>query len=634
MADGDARMHKEWRETTGLRTATAACLSRGVHGADRVRGGAALGAAAECGESLVGPGTRWSDGNRRSHGTLESRGYDGSHRSFGRGTCGTTSGSSSGVQTPAHGQPLPPSAPPQRSVTATPSGDSRPADTGGSRGSKRRAGSRGTESGSAASGSKSKHRKKLPREEQRSRGVRFRSREILLDWFREQDMVSLERDYLREGQNGLVRASNLFNRLLHDGLAGDEYLEDRRKSGWDAWIQDQVQEAVFNTTTTFDLVYGEGTGSREDGPQLREKLEAWKSGVDVVKAKGRAKVPSFLDKDLANDITTRGRGGVLWLPLDAVVVQVESLEFQGTYGVVRRVRITGVPFIPESLEFAGKSMKVKDARTSRIERSVEALSCPVDHPGVIKIHYLNMSTLEAYSLWWNGGSVRSMRTFDDKIGGDHSAEILKEAGPDYEARKKLVVYRKNRAFLAWALMCIVDVVHSYNVLHNDISASNVMLHFPDDREGTVFIGVCDWGMATFRCEAAPSNYGADSREKMTTMMGAYDCAAPELFHVHGGAGARGTSLSPVRMSRAHPHTVKSESFSVGMLARKIYKSDSTSHLFQQNRDPDSVKMRFESALTDLTHADPAARRSISEVVNILKSHPYDLRTPTMCFRNS
>ena len=44
-------------------------------------------------------------------------------------------------------------------------------------------------------------------------------------------------------------------------------------------------------------------------------------------------------------------------------------------------------------------------------------------------------------------------------------------------------------------MCIVDVVHKQNVLHNDLNPNSVMLHFPWDRAGAVFIGICDWGMA-------------------------------------------------------------------------------------------------------------------------------------------
>ena len=129
-----------------------------------------------------------------------------------------------------------------------------------------------------------------------------------------------------------------------------------------------------------------------------------------------------------------------------------------------------------------------------------------------------------------------------------------------------MAYRKNRAYLAWALMCIVDIVHKHDVLHNDLSPNNVMLHFPRDRDDTVFIGMCDWGMSTWMNEVAPSNYGKESTKAVAKHKEKYYCAAPELFHVQG---KRGTSQSPVQMARKHKHTIYSESFSIGALAKKI-----------------------------------------------------------------
>ena len=85
-------------------------------------------------------------------------------------------------------------------------------------------------------------------------------------------------------------------------------------------------------------------------------------------------------------------------------------------------------------------------------------------------------------------------------------------------------------------MCIVDVVHKQDVLHNDLNPNNVMLHFPWDRPGAVFIGICDWGMATWIQEEAPSNYGKKAEEDLRKHRAKYYCAAPELFHVTGKRG--------------------------------------------------------------------------------------------------
>ena len=128
-------------------------------------------------------------------------------------------------------------------------------------------------------------------------------------------------------------------------------------------------------------------------------------------------------------------------------------------------------------------------------------------------------------------------------------------------------------------MCIVDVVHKHDVLHNNLNPNNVMLYFPRERDGVVFIGVCDCGMATWTNKEAPSNYERDSLEELVKHKEKYNYVGPELFHVRG---ERGTSLSPMRMARKYRHIYLSESFSVGALAKKIYNHDSTSNLFQQN----------------------------------------------------
>ena len=174
----------------------------------------------------------------------------------------------------------------------------------------------------------------------------------------------------------------------------------------------------------------------------------------------------------------------------------------------------------------------------------------------------------------------------------------------------------------------MDIVHKYDVLHNDLNLKNVMLYFPQDRDDTVFIGVCDWGMSTWMNEEAPSNYGKESMEAVAKHKEKYYCVAPKLFHVQGKWR---TSQSPVRMARKHKHTLHSESFSVGALAKKIYHYDSTSNLFQKTPHPNSTKVRFELALNELTRVDPTKRLTITRVVNLLKSPPYNLENSTMCF---
>jgi hypothetical protein len=56
---------------------------------------------------------------------------------------------------------------------------------------------------------------------------------------------------------------------------------------------------------------------------------------------------------------------------------------------VRMVGIHEVEAIPPYIEFVGKTMKLKDNLEYRKSRSIEALACLVDHPGVIKVMYLD-----------------------------------------------------------------------------------------------------------------------------------------------------------------------------------------------------------------------------------------------------
>ena len=122
---------------------------------------------------------------------------------------------------------------------------------------------------------------------------------------------------------------------------------------------------------------------------------------------------------------------------------MDHQTFQGSYRVVQRMIIRGASFIPDWIEFVGKTMKAKDSSENRKECSVEALACPVNHLGVIKIQYLNMRTYESYSLWWNGGSLRDMRNYNKSMAETHPNKILFHAVLDFESRKRLVAYWKN-----------------------------------------------------------------------------------------------------------------------------------------------------------------------------------------------
>ena len=61
--------------------------------------------------------------------------------------------------------------------------------------------------------------------------------------------------------------------LIFLGLAKDEWDEDRRKFGYESWIDNQVNETIFNATVAYIQIYGEGSSNSTEGkPELLEKL--------------------------------------------------------------------------------------------------------------------------------------------------------------------------------------------------------------------------------------------------------------------------------------------------------------------------------------------------------------------------
>ncbi|KAL8931222.1 MAG: hypothetical protein Q9211_007132, partial [Gyalolechia sp. 1 TL-2023] len=379
-----------------------------------------------------------------------------------------------GTHTPCH--PIRPMVPPSTAGTVV----ANPDESGllnipDRRGTIRSAESQGEEHGSVGSGSRKRNRTLRP--DQRSMEVKAASRALILPWFEKHDMVYLKRQYLNQGEHGLQRAKADMRIILLEGLSGDEFQDDRNKFGrgsWSTWIDEKVTEAIHNCTLTYDATYGLGSSSSGGTSDLYEKLKKWKEGVNLVKARGRTVLPAYIGKELADRIATQARQGVVWLPKNATIIAQDTSTFQGRFGIVRRVCIQDASFIPSWIEFAGKTMKAKNNLENREERSTEALK-----------------SYESYCLWWNGGSLKNMRNYDKTIAEVHESEILRNSGLDYGARKQLVTYRKHRAYLAWALMCIEDVMHKDDVMHNDLNLNNIMLHFPRDDDKVVQIGIRD-----------------------------------------------------------------------------------------------------------------------------------------------
>ena len=90
----------------------------------------------------------------------------------------------------------------------------------------------------------------------------------------------------------------------------------------------------------------------------------------------------------------------------------------------------------------------------------------------------------------------------------------------------------------------------------------------------------------------------------------------------------------MQMAIVHKHTIKFESYSVGMLAKKVYRMDATSTLFQQNKESNAIKVHFEQSLLELTCVDPTERHIVTHVVHMLKGKPYYMETRNMYFQDT
>jgi translation initiation factor 2 beta subunit (eIF-2beta)/eIF-5 len=243
------------------------------------------------------------------------------------------------------------------------------------------------ESGSTASQSSAKRpRKFTSSDEKLSDLARIRLRKEACDFFSKNSMQFLEQTYLSSGNAGMDSLKkHLLNLFLLALGSDDVYLRDKKILHYQDRVQDIVQEAIFNPIACYAGVFKSLPIVESAKPDLLLKIERFLAKAGEVKGKGRNTLPKFIQDDLVKKIATQNHQGVIWLLHHAVIVPKDNNRFEGGYGVVRMVEIHEVEAIPPCLEFAGKTMKLKDNLEHHKSRSTEALACPVDHPGVIKV---------------------------------------------------------------------------------------------------------------------------------------------------------------------------------------------------------------------------------------------------------
>jgi hypothetical protein len=100
--------------------------------------------------------------------------------------------------------------------------------------------------------------------------------------------------------------------------------------------------------------------------------------------------------------------------------------------------------------------------------------------------------MEANTLWWNGGTHQEMLDYNTKYSPIiDNQTLLQQGGLDVEGLTQLVAFKQNCVKLAWAFKNIMNAIHHFGILHNDLSKNNIMLHFLLDKLDVVYIGICN-----------------------------------------------------------------------------------------------------------------------------------------------
>ena len=173
--------------------------------------------------------------------------------------------------------------------------------------------------------------------------------------------------------------------------------------------------------------------------------------------------------------------------------------------------------IPTESDFAAKKSMAATPLFQRQAQCIQACVNPIQHPCMINFWTVHHKTMESYTLWWNGGSLASfLQKLNSKVLEAIPLENIKFSGRELllDELDKVMLYQRNRAKLALSLLIIVEKCHAHGIQHNDLSPSNILLHFPPMDKTKIFLSVCDWGMACHISKEVVLNYGFQSEEEM------------------------------------------------------------------------------------------------------------------------
>jgi hypothetical protein len=181
------------------------------------------------------------------------------------------------------------------------------------------------------------------------------------------------------------------------------------------WDQ-QIILSTSNIIHSFECVYKKGEDGKWNSRDLdfHKKLQKVQDYVARF-SNNKTKIVSRHMQALKTTMQQHMGGGVVWLLEKAQVLGIPGFGNEGGYGEICKVRISRMTNIPTIVNFDVKMSKAASKKAKQVERSVEALACLIKHPRLIKFWVVNFQTMEVYTLWWNGKSLRNFWNTYSKV---------------------------------------------------------------------------------------------------------------------------------------------------------------------------------------------------------------------------
>lgn len=460
----------------------------------------------------------------------------------------------------------------------------------------------------------------------------------IYDFYKETSLTRLNIGYLMHGpENGkkafLADMKERFMRALED----DKWAEDRRKSGFDRWMEHRLDDALWNPAQLLEKYSRlDGTKDTVEYTEYKARLASWKEALATWHA-SRTNKRCYWDNN-GDENMYHLRGEHLVFLKHGVKVDYVGDGRRGAFGVVRKCFVSGDERIPGHWALASKRPHENTSAIKVREFEAEALAIRFPHRGCVKWLAVHNERSEGFTLWWNGGTLRQMLNSDTRyatnVNDTIQAAMMTHTFKDdmIIESQRVEVFRAKRTDLAWTFIHIMYHVHQAHNLHNDLSPDNILLHFPPNCPGKVYIGVCDWGLSGSIYNPKVTFYMYESARARDEDRKQRWWLAPEIAYV---------VPPPSNEQQFHikPNMdMKSETYAVGKIARRIFGGHISDGFYErQIEDPDfegghtydrvMMASAFEASLDQLANEDPTRRASITRVVNRFMLPPFNWPIP-------